>query len=100
MSESHSPSLVAGELDRSELIDLVRLNQRLSWQRGERLLVEEYLDRLPELRDDAEAVLALILAETALREEFGDKPRAEDYRDRFPEYAASVARRLQVREAL
>jgi hypothetical protein len=68
------PSNVA-DLSRTELLDLVRTSQRRAWQRGERLLIEEYLRRLPALQADAEAVLDLFRAEAGLREEMGEAPK-------------------------
>ncbi len=39
------------------------------WQQGDRPLVEEFLDRHPELADDPQAALRLIYEEVCLRQE-------------------------------
>src|SRR5262245_19341481 len=94
-----SPSDVAG-LSRTEVLDLVRTSQRRAWQRGERPLIEDYLQRLPALQAHPDAVLDLLHAEAALREETGEAVTVEEYRHRFPQHADSLDRYFAVRRAV
>src|SRR5262249_28732000 len=94
-----TPSAVAG-LSRTELLDLVRTSQRRAWQRRERPLIEEYLERFPALQADSEAVLDLLRAEAVLREEMGDTLTTEEYRQRFSQHAESLDRYFAVRRAV
>ena len=54
---------------------------------GEYLPVEFYLAQQPALRDDASGVVDLIILEIFLREEKGETPDADEYYQRFHEYA-------------
>lgn len=54
------------------------------WQRGDRVLVEEFLQRHPELARDDLAVIQLVMQEHACRRRAGDKPSVEEYSRRFP----------------
>jgi serine/threonine-protein kinase len=69
------------------------VDQRWRWHRGERVLVETYLEQQPALAGDADAVLDLIYNEVILRERAGETPRLEEYLDRFGDFAAQL--RLQ-----
>ena len=69
----------AGGADALQRLALLRADQHRRWRRGERLLVEAYLDSVPALRDDAETLLDLIYSEVLLREEAGEHPEAEEY---------------------
>jgi serine/threonine protein kinase/Tfp pilus assembly protein PilF len=74
--------------------------QRQRWQQGEPLLVESYLERQPALRGRPEAVLDLIYNEIVLREERGDRPRLEEYLERFPQFASQLPRQFEVHQAI
>jgi hypothetical protein len=82
------------------LLALLRQDQRLRWKRGERPRVEDYLERHPELRADADAVLDLAYAEFVLREEAGEAPAADEYCRRFPAQAPALGRQLDLHHAL
>ena len=95
------PALAAaGELSASELVSVLRFNQRERWRRGNRALVEEYLRQLPELRDNSEGILDLVLHEVHLREEDGERPQLDEYLERFPELAAQLRRQFVLHKAL
>jgi WD40 repeat protein len=66
------------------------LAQRACWQRGECILVERLLERLPATAADPEVVLDLIYNEFLLRQEAGADPQAADYVLRFPHLAAQL----------
>jgi serine/threonine protein kinase len=74
--------------------------QRERWRRGERTLVETYLNQRPALNADRESKLDLIYNEIMLREENGDRPQLEEYRQRFPELAGALAAQFEVESAL
>src|SRR5262249_36568970 len=68
-----------------ELLDLLRIDQRQSWQNGERRPTERYVELCPDLRSHSDHLLELVSHEILLREERGEAPHLEDYRRRFPE---------------
>jgi hypothetical protein len=74
---------------------LLRADQRQNWLRGLHVRVEDYLQWLPGLADDGDAVLDLICGEFRLREELGERPTAEEYLGRFPQHAAALRPRLR-----
>jgi formylglycine-generating enzyme required for sulfatase activity len=81
------------------LSDLL-VEQRERWRRGERVLVEAYLERHPDLRGDREAILDLLYNEFVAREERGEAPRPEEYDERFPDLSAGFRAQLQFHQAL
>src|SRR5262245_31851790 len=81
-------------------VTLLRAELRQRWQRGDRVPVEAYLERLTALRADGEAVLDLIYQEILLRQEAGEAPRLEAYLARFPQLAGQLRLLFQVHEGL
>ena len=77
-----------------ELADVLRMDQRDRWPRGEHVPVESYLERFPKVRADADCSFELIYGEYLLREEWGDPPTSAEYVERFPEHAERL--RLQI----
>jgi WD40 repeat protein len=75
-------------------------DQRARWQRGERVLVEDYLARQPALAADAKAALDLIAHEVLLRRERGEKAELEEYLQRFPHLASALRVQFEVEHAL
>jgi serine/threonine protein kinase len=62
---------------------------------GEKVRVEEYLQRYPELLRDADLVVELAYAEYALRRRCGEPELAiDEYLQRFPQYRAQLIERL------
>jgi serine/threonine protein kinase/Flp pilus assembly protein TadD len=70
------------------------------WQRGERVLVEDYLEHLPELSRNPEQLLDLIYAEILRREERGEEPTLEEYTARFPALRRQLDMQFSVHRAL
>jgi serine/threonine-protein kinase len=70
--------------------------QRRRWRQGERVLVENVLARLPALRADRAIVLDLIYNEIILREQDGERPRQEEYLQRFPHLSQELALQFEV----
>src|SRR5262245_46493275 len=79
---------------------LLRAELRQRWQRGERVQVACYLDQLPTLRADSEAVLDLIYQEILLRQEAGEAPRLEAYLARFPQLAEQLRLLFEVHDGM
>jgi WD40 repeat protein len=70
--------------------------QRQRWQAGERVLAEAYLQEYPTLPMDADRAVELIFNEFLLRRELNDAPTAEEYLQRFPQFAAQLRLAIQV----
>ncbi|SIO46497.1 Serine/threonine protein kinase [Singulisphaera sp. GP187] len=69
---------------------LLRADIGLRWEIGEKVHVEWYRDRYPDLGD--ETLVALIYEEFCLREEEQDTPDPAEYTTRFPEVEARLRR--------
>jgi serine/threonine protein kinase/tetratricopeptide (TPR) repeat protein len=76
------------------------LDQQKCWQRGERVVVEDYLDREPTLANNPEAALDLIYNEILLREKHGEPPHLEEYLSRFPKFSRQLKLQFDVHRAL
>jgi len=75
-----------------ELVRDLRSLQRSSWQSGERVVVELFVDRHPALAVDLESTLELVYNEILVRNDAGETANLADYQKRFP----SLADRLEV----
>ena len=84
----------------SEFLATIQAEQRGRWERGERVLAEQYLEQHPALRSNADSALDLIYAEVLLREEWGETPTAEEYLKRFPEWAEPLRRQFRLHDCL
>jgi serine/threonine-protein kinase len=82
------------------LLESLRSDQLARWQRGERALVESYLQREPALQTDSDAVLDLIYSEIVVREERGESPVLDEYLRRFPQFGDTLRRQFAVHRAL
>src|SRR5438477_5487948 len=91
---------LAESADSLKLIAALRREQRNSWQSGERVAAEAYLQRHPELQAESEAVLELIYNEIVIRQRLGEAPRQEEYQQRFPHLAAQLELLFEVDSAL
>ena len=65
--------------------------QKSSWEHGQRISVEEILERAPRLRENPDAVLDLIYQEVVLRRALGEDPQLGGFQDRFPALSHSLA---------
>jgi tetratricopeptide (TPR) repeat protein len=79
---------------------LLRADQCRRWQKGDRVPVEAYLEKFPELTCREDLVLDLVYSEVLLREELGETPQLEEYQRRFPRYHAPLAQQFAVHRAL
>jgi serine/threonine protein kinase len=83
----------------AQLQQLTR-DQRESWDRGDKRLVEHYFEEHPELRADEKLLLDFICSEFALREEQGETPTLAEYRGRFPDVAQQLQLLFDVLQAI
>lgn len=90
----------ASGLSATEILPLVRADQRQRWQRGERPLVEGYLSRLSLLQGDGEWIFDLIFSEILLREERGERPTLDEYNERFPQHQSRLRRQFALHQAM
>ena len=73
---------------------LLRADMALRWQDGDRVGVESYLARYPDL--GAEALVALIYEEFCLREDADEAPDPAEFEARFPAVAPGLRRVLDI----
>src|SRR5208337_3811046 len=90
----------AGKLSPARVLALLQSDQRKRWQHGERILVEAYLEHLPALQAEPEALLDFIYSEVVLREQNEQTPTLEEYLRRFPKLEDRLRRQFAVHEAL
>jgi eukaryotic-like serine/threonine-protein kinase len=83
-----------------ERVAALRGEQEGSWERGECLPVEAFLERHPVLRGSPQAVVELIYAEVLLRERRGETPQPVEYLNRFPQYADALRRSFAFHNAM
>ncbi len=95
-----APAYVMLPTTPSSLLELIREDQRRSWRQGVPVKAEVYLDKHPKLFSDFEAAMELIYAEFLLREESGEQPTWEEYRQRVPLYAERLRMQLDLRSVL
>src|SRR5262245_40475622 len=89
----------AGPLSARELADVVCTDQRQRWRAGERVSVEAYFRRFPQLRSDPVLALDLVYAEVLMRESDGSAADADLFA-RFPDLAPALRVQLDLHRAL
>jgi serine/threonine protein kinase len=102
--QGHRPELRAfveqqGPLSVASLADLILIDQHERWSLGERVPVEDYFHRWPQLVEDDERACDLIYGEFLLREQLGETPEVEEYRTRFPTQAERLLSQVQLHRA-
>jgi WD40 repeat protein/serine/threonine protein kinase len=106
MNEPTRPSLTdnvapSDSLHRGEgRLVSVLIRQGQHWQQGQPHPVEAYLEQLPALAEDPEAVLDLIYHERVLRAAHGEVPRLEEYLQRFPHLAGELQVQFELDQAI
>src|SRR5262249_9860149 len=90
----------AGTSDPDEVLAVLRVDQTERFRLGQSVRVETYLDAVPALRDNRDQLLDLIFAEYLLRDESGQRPAAEEYFRRFPQYAQELKLQFELNQAL
>jgi serine/threonine protein kinase len=89
-----------GRLHVVALHELVKCDLKVRWRNKKPVLLEDYLKRYPEIRDDARALTQLIIEEYCVRRQHGDRPALSSYRVRFPEQFAELERFAAGRDGL
>jgi serine/threonine-protein kinase len=82
------------------VLPLLMVDQQERWSRGERVLVESYLEKWPLVRADQERALDLIYHEFLLREQRGEAPDPAEYGRRFPHWAEPLRLLFEVHRAM
>src|SRR5262245_59539645 len=88
------------EVSLAELAEVLRVDQRERWLRGERISAEQYLRDYFPLEDSPEHALDLVYAEYLLREELGEAPSLAEYVERFPRLADTLRLQIDFHRAL
>jgi tetratricopeptide (TPR) repeat protein/tRNA A-37 threonylcarbamoyl transferase component Bud32 len=86
-------------IDRARL-EAILDEQRSAWDSGDRPSAEGYLDRYPDLRDDAEAAVDLIYHEFLIRRSLGESPDPAEFVARFPDWSDALLGQFAVDEAM
>ncbi len=73
---------------------------RKHWNRGERMSVETFLERVLPGGVETNELLDLIYGEVVLREEHGESPRLDEYLGRFPEHAEALRSQFEIHQFL
>jgi WD40 repeat protein len=71
-------------------------DMRNRYARGERVLVESYLSKHPNLKEKRETVLDLAYNEFLMRRSAGEKPSLAEYQSRFPTLADALRMQFEV----
>ncbi len=70
----------------ADLVGEIQADQARRWRQDDRVAVEAYLARHPELDPKGEGALDLIHGEYLLRRERGESPTLEEFEGRFPDH--------------
>lgn len=81
------------------LLQLIKVDQELSWETVERRLLESYLAEWPELAANSDALTELLAAECLNRALADAPPDAAELQRRFPDVADRIDLQLIVRQA-
>lgn len=82
--------------DPTVLSEVIRIDMRQRWERGERNRAEQYLEKYPSLYEDPEAVIDLVYSEFLLLELTGTKVDAESFICRFPKFADQLRAQIEL----
>ena len=77
------------------LAELVKVDLRCRFERGETPTAASYFERFPELQAAHSNVLSLVYEEYCLHEERGARPDVESFCDRYPDWKSSLVSQLQ-----
>jgi Protein kinase domain len=83
-----------------QLAAVLRVDQAQRWDRGERPVAEDYLQRYPRVGEDPDAALDLIHGEFLLRERHGESPTLEEFVGRFAQYAEAIRTQVELHLAM
>jgi CRP-like cAMP-binding protein len=84
----------------SEFMAVLCADQMQSWERGDPVRVEHYLQQYPNLASDQAVLLDLIYQEIYLCQLYGEAIDEAKLRDRFPQLAADISLLLEIHIAI
>jgi serine/threonine protein kinase len=82
------------------LRELVITDLELRWRHGQRVGVEDYYQKYPELPRSRTVLIKLLFEEYRIRHRYGDEPDLSVYQRRFPEVSEDLRRLLQRSDTL
>jgi serine/threonine protein kinase/tetratricopeptide (TPR) repeat protein len=74
------------------LVELLKTDLEMRWQRNQVVGLEEYVQRFPELGSAQTVPVQLIYEEFRVRHRFGDQPQLSSYKQRFPDQQTELER--------
>jgi serine/threonine-protein kinase len=83
-----------------DLLAAIRAEQRAHWQAGNRIPIQVFLDRHPEVQRNEDSAIDLIYSEILLRQEMGETVVWDDYFRTFPQFAEQLRRQRAFHEML
>ncbi|MFT3879438.1 MAG: serine/threonine-protein kinase [Gemmatales bacterium] len=75
------------EGSRNEVIVRIRREQKAMWDLGNRMPIEDWIEKHSSVLTDSDDQLVLILGEVEMRRASGDRPELQEYQQRFPKLA-------------
>ncbi len=81
-----------------DLSEVLRIEQRERWQRGEICPAEVYLQRFPQLLEDPESTVDLLYGEFLLREKAGEGVDVVAFTGRFPGHGNVLLAQIQLHQ--
>lgn len=84
----------------SDQVEMLAGELRSHWKSGKRVGVEQLGSAFEVVAKNEEQLLDLIYHEVLLREEFGEKPKLEDFTTRFPQHVDRLQRLFAVHGAI
>lgn len=82
------------DLPSDERLKIISIDQRRRWQTDTPLSAEEYLARCPEVFDDADSKVRLVVSEFEIRQSIGESLSVDEFETRFPEIRDSLSTSL------
>ena len=90
----------AGKINAEQLSQILCVDQRERWMRGESPETEYYLNVCRSLHPSSEYAVDILYNEFLVRREIGEAPTVDEYRDRFPELVEQLQVQVNLRDAL
>ena len=84
----------------SDQIEMLAGELRTRWKSGQRVGVEQLGTAYEQVAKNEEQLLDLVYHEVLIREEFGEKPKLEDFTARFPQHVDRLERLFAVHGAI
>ena len=90
----------AGQITPEQLSQILCVDQRERWLRGERPDTEYYLDLFRSSQSRSEYAVDILYNEFLVRREIGEAPAVDEYRRRFPKLVEQLQVQLSLTDAL